>query len=133
MTINIQEPNQDARETWLRLKEKLGLIPPKPVGPTYKSESKGLIAISSMHYNHRVAAAKKLLLKVIDAMREDVETLAQLEEFHEFVLSLPMEDDERETLKNLTTVYVNNTTKAVDNVVPKPKLLNVFNNLHGTQ
>ena len=42
MIINIIAPNQKSLES---LKTALGITPPKPVGPTYLSASKGLIII----------------------------------------------------------------------------------------
>lgn len=127
MTINIVAPDPKSLET---LKIALGITPPKPVGPTYNSESKGVIAISSMHYNHRVAAAKKMLLQVIDEIRDDVETLTQFEEFHEFIFMLPMEDNQRETLKNLTAIHIDPVT-VTNSVVQQPRLSAIFNSLYG--
>lgn len=85
-------------------KQTIGITPPKPVGPTYKSASKGEIAIASMHYNHRVAAARKLMLKTIDELRGDVEAITELVDFHEFIERIPMDDTDYQTLVNLTAV-----------------------------
>lgn len=128
MTINIQQPNQDARDSWMRLKEKLGITPPKPVGPTYLSASKGLIKISSMHYNHRLSAARKMLLAVVEDIKADIETLSQLEELQDYVVNLPMEDGERETLRHLTNIHVDQTITTTT-AIPTPKLLNVYDTL----
>jgi hypothetical protein len=44
------------------------LLNPKPTEPMYSSASKGLIPISKMHYNHRLAAAKKTVEKALEEL-----------------------------------------------------------------
>ena len=69
-----------------------------------------------------------MLLAVVEDIKADIETLSQLEELQDYVVNLPMEDGERETLRHLTNIQVDQTITTTT-AIPTPKLLNVFDTL----
>ena len=65
-------------------------------GPTYDSNTHGVIAIKEMAHTHRLNAAKKLLRGKLDELQEiltEAQTLSELSVVHESLIL----DDETET------------------------------------